>query len=226
MGTQKCGTPGSLLSRCLDGNRSEALQETDHGKSTTTILQLPCPAVWRALRGQQHPGQPTRQASSSATTVVTRAHWRFPRVRGRPSSPTSSSAGSMVSMWNTIASYGAIAQQGRRFPGQSTHPSIGSWACSTTTCQPYSSRAAADRKRVQYEVHPDDPQYANGISFPEEHKNLNAYDVVQMATERSRLEADIGKAFTGATTSSVRLERHGNIPFLDRPELRQQDRRH
>lgn len=56
---------------------------------------------------------------------------------------------------------------------------------------------------VQYEVHPDDPQYANGISFPEEHKNLNAYDVVQMATERSRLEGDIGKAFTGATTSSA-----------------------
>ncbi|HEL5041937.1 TPA: hypothetical protein UOA93_003774 [Stenotrophomonas maltophilia] len=56
---------------------------------------------------------------------------------------------------------------------------------------------------IQYEVHPDDPQFANGISFPEEHKSLNAYDVVQMATERSRLEGDIGKAFTGATTSSA-----------------------
>ncbi|WP_164147028.1 hypothetical protein [Stenotrophomonas maltophilia] len=55
---------------------------------------------------------------------------------------------------------------------------------------------------VQYEVHPDDPQYANGIGFPEEHKNLNAYDVVQMATERFRLESAMGKAFTGATTSS------------------------
>ncbi|WP_422346630.1 hypothetical protein [Stenotrophomonas sp. DR009] len=66
----------------------------------------------------------------------------------------------------------------------------------------FASRQMAGRG-AQFEVHPDDPQSANGIRFPEEHKNLNAYDVVQMATERSRLEGDIGKAFTGATTSSA-----------------------
>jgi len=66
----------------------------------------------------------------------------------------------------------------------------------------FAARQRAGRG-AQFEVHPDDPQSANGIRFPEEHKNLNAYDVVQMATERSRLEGDIGKAFTGATTSSV-----------------------
>lgn len=56
---------------------------------------------------------------------------------------------------------------------------------------------------VEFNVHPDNPQSANGITFPEAHKNLNAYDVVQLATERSQLEQDIGKAFAGATTSSA-----------------------
>jgi len=55
---------------------------------------------------------------------------------------------------------------------------------------------------VVFDIHPDASSSANGITFPEAHKNLNAYDVVQMATERSRLEDDIGREFTGATTSS------------------------
>lgn len=57
-------------------------------------------------------------------------------------------------------------------------------------------------KGVQFDVHPDAPTSQNGITFPDAHKNLNAYDVVQLATERTRLEGDIGKAFSGATTSS------------------------
>ncbi|AWH18039.1 hypothetical protein C1922_12380 [Stenotrophomonas sp. ZAC14D2_NAIMI4_7] len=47
-------------------------------------------------------------------------------------------------------------------------------------------------------VHPDDPQMANGITFPDAMKALNAYDVVQSATYRSQLELAIGRAFSGA----------------------------
>lgn len=50
-------------------------------------------------------------------------------------------------------------------------------------------------------VHPDDPQMANGITFPAELKGLNAYDVVQSATYRTQLELGIGRAFSGANTS-------------------------
>ncbi|HDS1039318.1 TPA: hypothetical protein QDZ42_002379 [Stenotrophomonas maltophilia] len=49
-------------------------------------------------------------------------------------------------------------------------------------------------------VHPDDPQKANGITFPEGLKGLNAYDVVTSATYRTQLELEIGRAFSGATS--------------------------
>jgi len=52
-------------------------------------------------------------------------------------------------------------------------------------------------------VHPDDPGAANGILFPEEFKAYSAYDVVQSATGRARLESSIGAAFSGATTNST-----------------------
>lgn len=52
-------------------------------------------------------------------------------------------------------------------------------------------------------VHPDDPGAANGIVFPEEFKDYSAYDVVQAATGRARLESRIGAAFSGATTGST-----------------------
>lgn len=50
-------------------------------------------------------------------------------------------------------------------------------------------------------VHPDDPQMANGITFPTELRGLNSYDVVQSATYRTQLELGIGRAFSGANTS-------------------------
>ena len=212
MGTQKCGTPGSLLSRCLDGNRSEALRETDHGKSTTTILQLPCPAVWRAIRGQQHPDShaagvlvcdncrdPRALALSSGTGPTIVADFQQRRIHGFD-----------VEYDRELRRYRATRAQ---IPGPinaSFNRIMGMLDNNVPTVQ-FAPRQRAGRG-VQYEVHPDDPQYANGISFPEEHKNLNAYDVVQMATERSRLEGDIGKAFTGATTSSA--ARNGMATFL------------
>lgn len=50
-------------------------------------------------------------------------------------------------------------------------------------------------------VHPDDPQNANGITFPADLKDLNAYDVVQSVTYRTRLELGIARAFSAADTA-------------------------
>lgn len=61
----------------------------------------------------------------------------------------------------------------------------------------------AGGRGAHFDVHPDNPGGANGISFPDAHKNLNAYDVAQMATTRFQLEQAIGQAFSGATTSST-----------------------
>ncbi|WP_411851420.1 hypothetical protein ACLB90_02185 [Stenotrophomonas sp. LGBM10] len=52
-------------------------------------------------------------------------------------------------------------------------------------------------------VHPDNPGAANGIVFPEAFKDHRAYDIVQSATARARLESSIGAAFSGATTQST-----------------------
>jgi len=49
-------------------------------------------------------------------------------------------------------------------------------------------------------IHPDDPQSANGITFPPAMKDLNAYDVVHSATYRSQLELAVGQAFCGANS--------------------------
>lgn len=61
----------------------------------------------------------------------------------------------------------------------------------------------AGQRGAQFEIHPDDPAAANGITFPEEFKSHNAHDIAQMATARFRLEAQIGEAFAGATTHSA-----------------------
>lgn len=54
-----------------------------------------------------------------------------------------------------------------------------------------------------FPIHPDNPGFTNGVSFPEEFKGINAYDVVMSATTRARLEEQIGAAFSGSSTGST-----------------------
>ena len=48
-------------------------------------------------------------------------------------------------------------------------------------------------------LHPDNPGNANNIRFPDAYKGLNAYDIVDSATSRSRLGQNLALELAGAT---------------------------
>lgn len=51
-------------------------------------------------------------------------------------------------------------------------------------------------------LHPDNPGNSNNIRFPEAYRGLNAYDIVDSASSRSRLGQNLALELAGATGSS------------------------